>query len=84
MNQLPGVMVEGEDGFGLRLNIGMRGASPHRSKKILLLEEGTLMQPALTRNLVYTTHPLQIDSKVLKPLKDPLLFSMVHQLLLVR
>ena len=33
VNQLPGVMVEGEDGFGLRLNIGMRGASPHRSKE---------------------------------------------------
>ena len=39
-------MIEGEEGFGLRPNIGMRGASPHRTKKVLLLEEGTLMQPA--------------------------------------
>ena len=35
VNQIPGVVIEGEDGFGLRPNIGMRGASPH-SKKILL------------------------------------------------
>ena len=57
VNQLPGVMVEGEDGFGLRLNIGMRGASPHRSKKILLLEEELLCSRLLLETW-YIPHTL--------------------------
>jgi Fe(3+) dicitrate transport protein len=37
----PGVNVIGEsDGMGLRLNVGIRGLDPNRSRKILVLEDG--------------------------------------------
>ncbi|MNK12095.1 Fe(3+) dicitrate transport protein FecA precursor [compost metagenome] len=46
LKQVPGVYVQEEDGFGLRPNIGLRGTHPHRSRKVVLLEDGILIGPA--------------------------------------
>jgi len=40
LRKAPGVHVRGEEGFGLRPNIGIRGLNPTRSTKVTLLEDG--------------------------------------------
>lgn len=46
LQKVPGVYVRGEDGFGLRPNIGMRGGNSDRSAKIALLQDGIPLSPA--------------------------------------
>lgn len=46
LSDVPGVYVRGEEGFGLRPNIGLRGANPDRSAKVALMEDGILLAPA--------------------------------------
>lgn len=46
LQTVPGVYSRTEDGFGLRPNIGLRGANADRSKKVTLMEDGVLFGPA--------------------------------------
>lgn len=60
VRNIPGVNVRGEDSAGLITNIGVRGLSPDRSEKILILEDGFFAGLApYIENAAYYTPPIE-------------------------
>ena len=66
-----GVYARGEDGFGLRPNIGIRGVSPDRSKKVTLMEDGILFGPAPYAAPAAYYFPLITRMELVRIIKGP-------------
>ena len=65
LRQAPGVIGFGDDGFGnSRMNIGIRGLNPRRSSRVLVLEDGIPIQPAIYvyPNMYYNPPVERIDN----------------------
>lgn len=57
LRRVPGLQVRQEEGLGLRLNVGVRGLDPTRSRLVLVLEDGmpVAINPYSDPDLYYST-----------------------------
>jgi len=65
LRRVPGLFLRGEEGLGLRPNIGFRGLNPTRSSEVLLLEDGLpLTYAPYGDNATYYHPPMERFSRV--------------------
>ena len=65
LKTVPGVNARDEEGYGAIPNIGIRGLSPNRSTKVLILEDVAPIQPSLfLSNASYYSPPVERISSI--------------------
>jgi Fe(3+) dicitrate transport protein len=64
LRTVSGIHIVSEDGMGLRVNIGIRGLDPNRSRKVLVLEDGmpTALNPYGVPEMYYTPAIERVES----------------------